>query len=203
MTKRGHDERIVILDLETSGLNPEVDRVLEVGAIVVERDLSVRIVDGVPHAFQYVVRQHAPLIQFATREAYDMHVASGLAEDLKGPTWCDFPVRWLGEVEDDLIGWLQATHGFLPGTAVIAGNSIHQDRAFIRRWMPDLDKFLHYRMIDCSAMREAYRRWVDPDFPENWKRRWGEARHRTIPDCENSLNELRFFRSATIPAAMP
>ncbi len=200
--QRPYDARIVVLDLETTGLSPDVDRILEVGAIVIESDLRVPtdeddVNSRVSSKFLRVVRQSTPLGQLVQdHKVYEMHVMSGLAADLKSPELCTAVVGRISEVEADLISWLKEGHFFEAKAAVIAGNSIHQDRAFIRRWMPDLDQFLHYRMIDVSAMREAYRRWFDPQFPEKWRQRWGNTKHRTLPDCQNSINELVFFRSA-------
>ncbi len=193
--KRPYDERIVVLDTETTGLIPETDRMLELGAVVLGGDLSDLSHGRVLNSFEAVIRQHKPLVQLVRDpHVYEMHRASGLAADLQSPEKSVRWVGWLAEVESSMIGWL-TEHGFEARSAVIAGNSIHQDRAFIRRWMPDLDQFLHYRMIDVSALRESYRRWVDPEFPEKWRERWGATGHRTLVDCQNSINELRFFRS--------
>lgn len=191
MKERPHDDRLVLLDLETTGIDAASNRILEVAAMIVSVDLQPI---AQAHA---VIRPNTSKLEelFPDPSIWEMHEATGLLAEIRNPLRADCRVQSLSEAEGDLIDWLVG-HGFGPRTAVLAGNSVHFDRTFIIRWMPDLDRFLHYRMVDVSAMREAYRRWIDPEFPTKWKERWGSAKHRASEDIINSLNELRFFRSA-------
>ena len=80
-----------------------------------------------------------------------------------------------------------------PRTAPLAGNSIHQDRRFIALYMPLMDAFLHYRMIDVSTIKELTQRW----YPESYSKRPGKrGNHRAIDDILESIEELRYYRSA-------
>lgn len=204
MTERGHDVRLVVLDLETTGLDPSHNRILELAAVIVEHDLTIRKGDGIQHSYHAVIRpNHTPVEKLITdANARVFHEESGLLAEIRNPLRASSLVATVSEVEGEVIAWLQA-NDFAPGTAMLAGNSVHFDRTFIQRWMPDLDLFLHYRMVDVSAMREAYRRWVDPEFPKKWKERWGPPAHRAMSDIENSINELRFFESSMMMGRMP
>jgi oligoribonuclease len=192
------DERIVLLDMETSGLIPEEHDILEIGAIVLTADLD-RIPSLAPderdiHVFHRLVRIDPQRVRASAQaRVLEMHKDSGLLDDLDA-AWLERTSKSIEEVEGELVGWLQNAHAFPARTAVLGGSSVHFDRTFIVRHMPTLDVFLHYRMLDVSAIRECYRRWVDRDFPRRWKAEHGESGHRVRGDIENSLAELRFFR---------
>jgi oligoribonuclease len=114
-----------------------------------------------------------------------MHTASGLkAESLA-------TMMHLSIAEDEFITWLRQ-QGFKEGEAVIAGNSIGQDRIWIATQMPHLHEFLSYRTIDVSAVRGLIRRWALPGYtgPK------GETAHRALPDCLWSRDELALYRRA-------
>jgi oligoribonuclease len=77
----------------------------------------------------------------------------------------------------------------LPNTSPLCGNSIAQDRRFLRRYMPAIDKHLHYRIIDISSLKELAWRWFGMDSPEK------QETHRALDDIRESIEELRFYRS--------
>jgi len=203
---RPRDERLVFLDFETSGLDPEKHVVLEVGAIVASSDLEIMrpsafdrfapvpLDPGYPSTFcRYP--QYGQTISEIVADSHhvvrEMHEASGLIADSLAARHHHGTIE---EVEADLIRWLTDAFGFEPRSAIIAGYSVHFDRSFIRRRMPRLDRFLHYRMLDVSAIRECYKRWVDPDFADHWRQLRGNAKHRTLDDLQSALDELRLFR---------
>ena len=84
-----------------------------------------------------------------------------------------------------------------PKTAPLAGNSVHQDKRFIARYMPQLEAFLHYRIVDVSTIKELGRRW----YPEAYARRPAKkGDHRAMEDIRESLEELRYYRKAFFKA---
>lgn len=195
---RPRDDRLVFLDLETSGLDSEKHVILEVGAFVVSPWLIMaEPVD--PKFYSTFCRypQYEQTISEIVAESHhvvrEMHEASGLIADSLAMRYTHGHGS-IEVVESDLITWLTDGFGFEPRSAVIAGYSVHFDRGFIRRLMPRLHRFLHYRMLDVSAIRECYKRWVDPDFSENWKKLRGEVKHRTLDDLQSALDELRLYR---------
>src|SRR3990167_6930210 len=163
--------RLVFLDMEMTGLVPETDRILEVAAAVVEAtsqgltDALIRLRDEareqvetpcsffgsgnpaeVPVAYS-VIAQPAGVLENMNPWSTEHHTKGGLVDAARKYGWDR------GDVEEQLLGWF-GDCGFKPGEAVLAGNTIHFDRAFIRRWMPDLDAFLHYRLFDISTIRQ-------------------------------------------------
>ena len=198
--KKAYDHRLVFLDFETSGLNPVTDYILEVGVTVVSSELDYRMSIGSDEAngiFFHRYPQHpniniSEIVEGSDEFVRKLHAESGLvADSLRNRAR---GVKTLAQIEAETIGWLSKGHGFAPKVAVLAGSSIHFDRGFITHQMPKLDAFLHYRMLDVSAIREAYMRWVDPDWSATWKAMQGHATHRVKDDIRASVDELRFFR---------
>jgi oligoribonuclease len=195
------DTRLVFIDLETTGASPTRDVVLEVGAAVVSVDLDV-----CKPFVEVPASRHAPASVFSAVVDYGdqvdhvlsvcpdkvraMHEASGLVADMRRADL----VTPIAEIETNLVAWLIDGHGFAPGGITIAGYSIHFDRSFIARHMPALDAVLHYRMVDVSAIRECYMRWVEPGFSNRWKIQSGEPKHRVADDIQSSIHQLRFFK---------
>jgi oligoribonuclease len=176
---------LVFCDLETTGLDPEQHEVLEIALVVADQGL----------------REVASLSMFVGNEdgsvgpvlpsAQAMHEASGFWTE-----WRAGPRTNAARAGTYCWSWLLA-RGVQPG-AVLAGNSIHFDRGFIRRHMPDLEAFLHYRMVDVSSIRELLRLWLSPEDQERLSNErhelLGESKHRALPDARSSIRELAFYR---------
>jgi oligoribonuclease len=112
------------------------------------------------------------------------HGGSGLTQRVKESQITD------AEAEAQTIGFINA-HVTAKDRPVLAGNSIHQDRRFIRRYMPALEKRLHYRMVDVSTVKELARRW----YPQaTAKQPPKKDTHRALDDIRESIDELRFYR---------
>jgi oligoribonuclease len=193
-----NDDRLVLLDLETSGLDTS-DWILEVGAVVVTRDLEpVMASNGWESEglfFRRMPQHHADITEIlsvAHPKVRTMHQESGLVADSMKDRNHEAAIG-LGGVEDELISWLRDGHGFKERSVVLCGYSIHWDRSVLAAQMPAFAKLLHHRMLDVSAIREAYLRWVDPDFSVRWKEQH-KVQHRVIDDIRMSLKELAFFR---------
>ena len=138
---------LVWLDLEMTGLDPDADRILEIAVIVTDGSLS-RVLEGPDLAI------HQPESVLSAMDAWNQkhHGESGLVERV-GASEHD-----AAAAEAEVLEFLRSR--LEPGIAPLAGNSVHQDRAFLRRWMPGLHDFLHYRNVDVSTLKELARRWA-------------------------------------------
>src|SRR5690606_5674855 len=129
--------RMVWIDMEMSGLDPERERILEIAAIVTDGDLEV-----VAEGPEIVVHQPESVLEAMDDWNKTHHGASGLIERVRASTVSE------EEAEARILEFL-AAH-VAPRTAPLAGNSVHQDRRFLARYMPQLEAFLHYRIVDVS-----------------------------------------------------
>jgi oligoribonuclease len=173
------DDRLVWIDLEMTGLDLERHRIVELAVIVTDAQLEV-LADGL----DLVVHQPPEVLAEMGDYVRKMHTKSGL----------------LGEIERsslslDVAGTqaVEYIRQFVPeaGTAPMCGNSIGVDRRFLDRYLPDLDRYLHYRSIDVSSIKELCRRW----YPAVYQKRPGKAEtHRALDDIRDSVAELRFYR---------
>ncbi len=169
---------MVWVDLEMSGLDPERDRILEVAVLLTDGELEVQV-----EGPELVL--HQPEEVLATMDAWNRehHAASGLLDRVRASELDERAAEQ--EVLDFLGRWLE------PEQAPLAGNSVHQDRAFLARWMPGVHRFLHYRHVDVSTLKELVERW----YPEVASARPPKARsHRAMQDIHESIRELRFYR---------
>lgn len=178
-------------DLETTGLDPKHDLILEVGFIVTDAQLTIL------DSFSRVVgRSPVDLVRMAPA-ARDMHTKNGLAKACTDA----FEKEGFNEglVERAAVQFIEK-HFFpdpLPGQLVqlekpmLFGNSIHFDRGFIRAHMAQVESLLHYRMVDVSSFKILAKEWYDVVFP---KPDFGNASHRVAADLTASIAELMFYR---------
>ena len=173
-------DRLVWIDMEMSGLNPDDERILEIASLVTDGELEV-IAEGP----ELVIHQPDSLL--AGMDAWNTkhHGDSGLTERVRTSTVTE------AEAEAQTLEFL-AKH-CMAGQAPLCGNSVHQDRRFIYRYMPKLDAFLHYRHIDVSTVKELGRRWYPADYG---KRPAKVSQHRALDDVRESVEELRYYREA-------
>ena len=170
-------DNLVWLDMEMSGLDPNVDRILEVATIVTDSDLNI-IAEGPAIAVHQDDKLLACMDDWNTRH----HNDSGLVERVRNSP--------ISETEAE-----QRTLAFLgrhvpEGKSPLCGNSIGQDRRFTVRYMPRLDSYFHYRNLDVSTVKELVRRWRPDLFPGIEKK----GRHRALEDVRDSIDELRYYR---------
>lgn len=172
---------LVWVDLEMTGLDPEVDAIVEIAVIVTDGRLE-RVEEGpdvVVAASEATLGRMAPVVA-------EMHAKSGLTEAIRASTVT---------VEEAERRVLDFVRGLVPKerTAPLAGNSVHSDRAFLRRHMPALEAYVHYRNVDVSTVKELARRWY-PDAVRDAPKKGGG--HRALADIRESIDELRHYRSA-------
>lgn len=167
---------LVWIDLEMSGLDPETCRILEIATIVTDAEL--RIVAEGP---DIVVHQPDEVLDAMDDWCTKHHGDSGLTAQVRAST-ID-----LAEAEAQTIAFLeQHTER---GTSPLCGNSVWQDRRFIAKYMPRLDAFLHYRLVDVSTVKELVRRWYPSVEPPP-----KAESHRALGDIRESIAELAYYR---------
>ncbi|MFZ2177867.1 MAG: oligoribonuclease [Rhodococcus sp. (in: high G+C Gram-positive bacteria)] len=182
-------DKLVWIDCEMTGLRLGSDKLIEIAALVTDSDLNVlgEGVDIVIHADDEALGAMPDVVK-------KMHQTSGLTEEVRKS------VVTLADAEKQVLAYVRE-HVPVAGTAPLAGNSIATDRGFIARDMPDLDTYLHYRMIDVSSIKELCRRWYPRIYfgqPEK-----GLA-HRALADIRESIRELRYYRrTAFVPDPGP
>lgn len=173
------NDRLVWIDLEMTGLDPQRHVIVEVAAIITDANLNIvgEGIDVVVHASE---EELAQMDDFVTK----MHAHSGLDKEIRAST------TTLKEAEDAVLALVEE-HCDPEHPAPLAGNSIATDRTFIRAYMPRLDKALHYRMIDVSTIKELSRRWYPRAYYNQPEK--GMA-HRALQDIIESIRELDFYR---------
>jgi oligoribonuclease len=170
---------LVWLDMEMTGLDPERERIIEMATILTDGHL-VEIAAGP----ELVIHQSDELLSAMDEWNTSHHGGSGLIDRVRASTISE------GEAEARTIAFINE-HVAAKERPVLAGNSIHQDRRFIRRYMPALEQRLHYRMVDVSTVKELGRRW----YPELVAKRPAKNEvHRALDDIRESLDELRFYK---------
>ena len=169
---------IVWMDLEMTGLDPERDRILEIATVITDADLNV-----VEEGPDIVVHQPDEVLSRMDDWNVQHHGESGLTEKVRFSS--------ISEMEAEKLTLKFISNYVDERVAPLAGNSIHQDRRFISRYMRKLDAYLHYRLIDVSSVKELARRWY-PDIYEQAPEK--KNAHRALDDVYESIKELQWFR---------
>jgi oligoribonuclease len=170
-------DNLVWLDMEMTGLDPEVDRPLEVAIIVTDSDLNVVAVGPVITIFQ-----DDSVLNAMDEWNISHHTESGLVARVRSEGVA------IEEGEAKILEFLRLHVD--DNASPLCGNSIGQDRRFIVRYLPKLDDFLHYRSIDVSTIKELARRWR----PEIYAGFQKSGQHQALEDVRESIEELKFYR---------
>lgn len=184
-----NENRLVWLDMEMTGLDPEKERIIEVAVVVTEADLTV-----VAEGPVLVVHQPDSLLDAMDNWNKSTHGKSGLIEKVKAST--------LGEAQAEQI-LLEFLAEHVPaGKSPLCGNTISQDRRFMYAYMPNLERFFHYRNLDVSTLKELARRWAPAVYKGFDKkaatRRWPTS---TNPSTNSSITASTCSRSEQAGAA--
>src|SRR5688572_1322292 len=171
---------LVWLDMEMTGLDPDRERIIEVATIITDGQLNEVAIGP-----ELVIHQPDEVLAAMDDWNKTHHGASGLIERVKASTISD------AQAEEQTIAFINA-HVPAKERPVLAGNSIHQDRRFIRRYMPALEKRLHYRMVDVSTIKELARRWFPNVIAKQTKKK---ETHRALDDIRESIDELRYYKA--------
>lgn len=181
-------DRLVWVDLEMTGLDPDKDVIVEIAILITDSEL-----EPVGEGLDIVVHQSADVLAGMEDVVRDMHARSGLTDAVLASTVT------LEEAQERALTMIRAE---VPasGTALLCGNSIATDRTFLAKHMPEIDKHLHYRMIDVSSVKELARRWHPKIYQKAPAKNGG---HRALADILESVEELRYYRSALFVPAQP
>lgn len=177
-------ENLVWIDLEMTGLDPDRDRIIEIATIVTNSELDV-LAEGPVIA----IHQPDPVLDAMDDWNRNTHGASGLIDRVRRSR------STTADAEQQTLAFLE-THAD-PGTSPMCGNSICQDRRFLYREMPRLERFFHYRNLDVSTIKELARRWA----PEVLAGLTKESRHQALDDVRESIRELGYYRKMMMNGA--
>ncbi|KFE66119.1 oligoribonuclease [Hyalangium minutum] len=178
------EPRFVWLDLEMTGLDPETCAIIEIGVIITGPDLRpIAEIDRVIWQPEEALARMEPVVK-------EMHTKNGLTAKVRSSTTS------LRIAEREVTA-LVAEHCVL-GEGILCGNSIHTDRRFLIRYMPLLERFLHYRMVDVTSLKVLTRAW----FPDINEPRKPPSGHTALADLRSSITELSYYRD-TFFRAMP
>ena len=188
MADKGLD-RLVWADCEMTGLDLRHDALIEIAVLVTDSELRV-LDEGV----DIVITAPDELLDGMQPVVREMHAHSGLTEAVRAST------TTVAEAEQQVLDYLRK-HVPEARTVPLCGNSIATDRAFLARDMPELDAFLHYRMVDVSSIKELCRRWYPRVYFSQPQK---GLTHRALADVKESIRELRYYRSTVfVPVPGP
>ena len=172
-----NDQNLVWLDCEMTGLDPEVDRIIEIAVVVTGPQLEPRIEGPV-----FVIHQSDAQLDKMDAWNKGTHGRSGLIDKVRASTTTE------AQAEEALIAFLAR---YVPKNATpLCGNTIGQDRRFLVKYMPRLEAFFHYRNLDVSTLKELSRRWR-PEVYNSFKK---QQRHTALADVHESIDELAHYR---------
>jgi oligoribonuclease len=178
------ETRLVWIDMEMTGLRPEVDRIIEVAVVITDSQLSI-----LAQSEAFAIHQPAAVMQTMDEWNRSTHGRSGLTARVQHSQWTE------AQVEEQLLAFIGT---WLPtGKSPMCGNSIGQDRRFMVRYMPRLESFFHYRNLDVSTVKELCKRWR-PDLLKGFVKR---SAHTALADIIESIDELAYYRQHFFNAA--
>ena len=168
---------LIWIDLEMTGLDPDRDRIIEIATVVTDSTLNVLATGPVR-----VIHQSESCLAGMDEWNTSHHGSSGLIEEVRR-SGCDE-----AQAEKETLQFLEEHVAY--GVSPMCGNSICQDRRFLARWMPDLERYFHYRNLDVSTLKELARRWYPGQVEEIQK----ASAHRALEDIHESIRELEHYR---------
>lgn len=172
------EQHLIWIDCEMTGLNVARDVILEVACLITDNNLQL-----VAHGPSLVIHQSDETLSGMNDWCKKQHALSGLIEDVR--TSC----VTLEQAEQELLNFVKRY--CKPETSPLCGNTVYQDRIFLRKYMATFDAFAHYRLIDISTIKELARRW----YPDNSKAWYTKPEvHRAMNDIEASVEELKWYR---------
>jgi len=175
------------MDLEMTGLDPERHVIVEIATLVTDDDLNI-VAEGPDLVIYQPDEALAEMDDFVT----NMHITSGLLDLIKTSTVSH------DEAMRKTLEFIKV-HSPEPMKIPLCGNSIRTDRAFLTKYMPDIENWLHYRCVDVSTVKELVKRW-NPGL-EHARPKGEGTTHRAMDDIRDSVAELKFYRDKVFKSA--
>lgn len=172
------DDLLVWTDLEMTGLSPEKDAILEIATIITDNNLTI-----IAQGPDFVIHQADEILASMSEWVLKTHTKSGLLDKVRASSLS------LAQAEAQTLEFIQQY--CKEQTAPLCGNSIYMDRLFLRAYMPRLEQYLHYRLIDISSVKELIRRWYKKSPYKDFKK---PENHRALEDIQQSIAELAHYR---------
>ena len=172
-----HEDNLIWIDLEMTGLDTDADSILEISTIVTDKTLNI-LEEGPEFAIRHDLAKLEAMDDWNRKQ----HAKSGLWQRVLDSTVDMAQAEAL--TVDFLKAWVPA------GKSPMCGNSICQDRRFLHRLMPRLERFFHYRNLDVSTIKELARRWA-PELAKGFTK---ESTHTALSDVRDSIAELQYYR---------
>jgi len=170
---------LIWIDLEMTGLNPEKERIIEIATIVTDSNLKM-----VAEGPVFAIHQSETLLSEMDSWNTKQHHASGLVTRVK--------TSQVTEREAEL-ATLDFLRQYVPaGKSPMCGNTVYQDRRFLTRYMPELEQYFHYRLLDVSTLKELALRWA----PRIYQGVQKESKHLALDDIRESIEELKYYRES-------
>ena len=170
-------ENLIWIDLEMTGLDTFNDQIIEIATVITDKHLNI-LAEGPMIA----IHQPDAVLDAMDEWNKSTHARSGLIERVKASALSD------AEAEAQLVDFLM--QHVPPNVSPMCGNSVHQDRRFLARYMPRLEGFFLYRNLDVSTLKELARRWK-PEVLAGFNK---EGRHEALADIYDSIAELKHYR---------
>ncbi len=168
---------LIWIDMEMTGLDPEKERIIEMATIVTDSQLNT-IAEGPVFA----IHQSDELLSAMDSWNTKQHNSSGLVQRVKASTVTE------EEAEAATLEFLKQYTS--AGKSPMCGNSVYQDRRFMYRYMPKLEKYFHYRLLDVSTLKELAVRWA----PQVYAGLGKDSKHLALSDIRDSIEELKYYR---------
>jgi oligoribonuclease len=171
------DTNLVWMDLEMSGLDPKTCVILEIATLITDKDLNL-----MEQGPALVIHQPDNILDNMDDWNKKHHKESGLTESVKDSK------TTLAEAEQKTLDFIAKY--CKENSSPLCGNTIYQDRRFLIEYMPKLEAYLHYRLVDVSTIKELVKRWYGPEFRAPPKKQ----KHKALDDILETIEELKFYR---------
>ena len=173
------ETNMVWMDLEMSGLDPKTCVILEIATLITDKDLNL-----VAQGPSLAIHQPEEILLGMDDWNQKHHKESGLLEAVRKST------TTVAEAERQTLEFISKY--CKPKSSPLCGNTIYQDRRFLIEYMPTLEGYLHYRLIDVSTIKELVKKWYSPEFQAPAKKQ----KHKALDDILETVEELRFYRKS-------
>ncbi|XP_065068685.1 oligoribonuclease, mitochondrial-like [Rhopilema esculentum] len=171
-------DNLVWIDLEMTGLDVNHDAIIEIAVLISDKDLNI-----IAQGPDLVIHQSKELMENMDEWCTRQHGESGLTAKV-------LQSRILLEDAEQIVLEFVQNHT-KKGCCPLAGNSVHTDKMFLEKYMPNLSRHLHYRIVDVSTVKELCRRWYSEEYQKCPVKK---ERHRALDDIKESIEELKFYR---------